>query len=242
VAVHADVKPPYDLHSFENVDTILCNNFVPLLLWTPPYYPTANNVWYHNGSPTATNTFSHTYLSVPPGDNYFWVANTDPNGCTLFTDTFHVYNQGLPPMYLYEQGNALTPNYGCMTTPQWTLNGEPYPSNWNVIIDPGPGCYQMTCVDCVTIVSDVYCILPTGVETPDRPAITIHPSPVQDRLLLSRDLHRDARIHITDAAGRTIHSGGITGRSIDVGIYAPGIYLLVVKEDGVERAVRWVKE
>ena len=169
-------------------------------------------------------------------------ANTDPNGCTLFTDTFHVYNQGLQPIYLYEQGNALTPSVGCSTDPQWTLNGQPYPSNSNILIDPEPGCYQMTCVDCVTIVSDIYCILPTGVEAPDRPAITVHPSPVQDRLMLSGDLHRDARIHITDAAGRTIHHGGVTGRSIDVGTYAPGIYLLVVRDDGVRRVVRWVKE
>lgn len=240
IPVAAQVRQPLQLNTWEPADTVNCNGGAMFHLTPLPSYP-PSNTWYHDGAVIASNTYLHFHVSMQPGDHTFWVVNTDPIGCVLHSDTFQLHNIGLPPITLQEVGNALMASYSCMNV-QWVIDGVPSWQTSSMIANPWPACYQITCNDCGSVTSPVYCILPTGMDDMAAPVHSVAPVPVIDALTIRPAPAPTARVSLLDASGRLVLGLPNDGSgSFRLGALSPGVYLLRIREGERQAVVRVVK-
>lgn len=91
-----------------------------------------------------------------------------------------------------------------------------------------------------------YNVTSIGIEERMAPLVSVSPSPVVDLLTVELDrTPQSASIKVVDMTGRTVLQrsvGGSRRYRLDVSALTPGAYFLRLSADGVNRAVRFVRE
>lgn len=92
----------------------------------------------------------------------------------------------------------------------------------------------------VNVIPPLSASVPDAVTTQ---GINIYPNPVHSTLNLNGTVPADCRYLITDVSGRTVVSGTISGKTVDVGMLESGLYFFtLIRETGAAETQQFIRE